>query len=131
VGGIGLVAGPIGLWAMRERRDPAAVEADQKGLDRGFILLLVLTSATGLALLAFRESAAMGVLLIVHLAFVLTLFVTLPYGKFVHGLYRVAALIQYARETQSPAPEAEPPARPVPEVHQVVQLFERVAGNDE
>lgn len=101
VGGIGLVVGPIGLWAIHGHRDPATVDPDQKGLDRGFILLLVLTSATGLALLAFRESGAMGLLLMVHLAFVLTLFVTLPYGKFVHGLYRVAALIQYARETQT------------------------------
>ena len=31
----------------------------------------------------------MGVLLIVHLGVVLALFVTLPYGKFVHGFYRV------------------------------------------
>jgi citrate/tricarballylate utilization protein len=77
------------------------VDPDQKGLDHGFILLLVLTSATGLALLAFRDSAAMGILLIIHLATVLTLFLTLPYGKFVHGLYHVAALIRYARESRS------------------------------
>ena len=99
VGGIGLLVGPVGLWAIRERRNPATVDPEQQGLDRGFILLLVLTSATGLALLALRDSAAMGMLLIVHLAIVLTLFVTLPYGKFVHGLYRAAALIQYARES--------------------------------
>jgi citrate/tricarballylate utilization protein len=29
---------------------------------------------------------------------VFALFVTLPYGKFVHGLYRYAALVRYARE---------------------------------
>jgi len=103
VGGVGLIAGPIGLWAIRARRDSATIDADQHGLDRGFILLLVLTSATGLLLLAFRESAAMGTLLIVHLACVLALFVTLPYGKFVHGLYRTAALVQYARETHASA----------------------------
>jgi citrate/tricarballylate utilization protein len=101
IGGIGLIVGPVGLWAIRDRRDPAVVDSAQQGLDRGFILLLVLTSATGLALLAFRNSAAMGMLLIAHLAIVLTLFVTLPYGKFVHGLYRAAALVQYARESGS------------------------------
>jgi citrate/tricarballylate utilization protein len=101
LGGIGLVVGPVGLWAIRGRRDPGTVDPEQKGLDIGFILLLVLTSATGLALLAFRDSAAMGMLLIVHLAFVLTLFMTLPYGKFMHGLYRAAALIQYAQESRS------------------------------
>ena len=40
----------------------------------------------------------MGALLIVHLGIVLALFVTLPYGKFVHGLYRLAALVKYRRE---------------------------------
>jgi citrate/tricarballylate utilization protein len=34
----------------------------------------------------------------VHLGSVLALFVTLPYGKFVHGLYRLAALVKYRRE---------------------------------
>jgi hypothetical protein len=29
--------------------------------------------------------------------------VTLPYGKFVHGLYRAAALSKYARETHDRA----------------------------
>jgi len=101
VGGIGLVVGPIGLWTLRERRNPATVDTDQKGLDRAFILLLVLTSLTGLALLALRDSVAMGPLLLLHLALVLTLFLTLPYGKFVHGLYRTAALIRYARESRA------------------------------
>ncbi len=104
IGGIGLVVGPIGLWILRSRRDPETMDPEQKGLDRAFILLLVLTSVTGLALLVFRDSAAMGMLLIVHLAFVLTLFVSLPYGKFVHGLYRIAALIRCARESRATAP---------------------------
>jgi citrate/tricarballylate utilization protein len=38
--------------------------------------------------------------LIVHLGAVLALFVTLPYGKFVHGLYRAAALVKFARESR-------------------------------
>ena len=40
----------------------------------------------------------MGALLIVHLALVMTLFVTMPYGKFVHGIYRFAALLKWALE---------------------------------
>jgi citrate/tricarballylate utilization protein len=31
---------------------------------------------------------------------VLALFVTLPYGKFVHGIYRTAALINFAIENR-------------------------------
>ena len=43
----------------------------------------------------------MGVLLMVHLGAVLALFVTLPYGKFVHGIYRTAALLKYASERET------------------------------
>ena len=48
-----------------------------------------------------RNQAAMGALLVVHLGAVLALFVTLPYGKFVHGIYRTAALMKYAREQET------------------------------
>jgi citrate/tricarballylate utilization protein len=108
LGGIGLVIGPLGLWAIRRQTDPATLDPNQQGLSRAFILMLVLTSVTGLALLAFRATAAMPLILIVHLAVVMTLFATLPYGKFVHGLYRAAALIQYARECRSEANRAMP-----------------------
>jgi citrate/tricarballylate utilization protein len=40
----------------------------------------------------------MPALLVVHLAIVLALFLTLPYGKFVHGTYRAAALMKFRRE---------------------------------
>ena len=43
----------------------------------------------------------MVLLLIAHLGVVLALFVTLPYGKFVHAIYRAAALAHYHREPRS------------------------------
>jgi citrate/tricarballylate utilization protein len=46
----------------------------------------------------FRETAAMGTLLTVHLGFVLGLFITMPYGKFIHAVYRYAALVRNALE---------------------------------
>lgn len=67
-------------------------------MDRAFILLLLLISASGLALLVFRDTAAMAALLAIHLGFVMGLFLTMPYGKFAHGLYRVAALLKNAIE---------------------------------
>jgi citrate/tricarballylate utilization protein len=71
-------------------------------MEVGFLVLLLLTSVTGLALLALRETAAMGTLLLLHLAVVLALFVSLPYGKFMHGIYRFAALVKYSAERARP-----------------------------
>jgi citrate/tricarballylate utilization protein len=99
-GGLGLLVGPAGLLVVRRRRDSALADADQDGLDESFILLLWLTSLTGLILLVLRDRAVMGYLLAIHLGAVLALFVTLPYGKFVHGLYRTAALVVYAAEQE-------------------------------
>ena len=98
LGGVGLAAGSGGLWVLHGRRDPLLADPAQGPGDRSFLALLFATTVTGLALLALRTSAGMGVLLIVHLATVLALFVTLPYGKFVHGAYRVAALVAFERE---------------------------------
>lgn len=101
IGGLGLVVGPVGLLALRRRRDPALADPDQRGLDLTFTLLLLATSVSGLALLVLRDSAAMGWLLLGHLACVLTLFATMPFGKFVHGLLRTAALLLFALERSS------------------------------
>jgi citrate/tricarballylate utilization protein len=97
-GGLGLLIGPSGLLACRRHRDAARDAPGKSQLDVSFIALLFLTSLSGLVLLAWRDGPAMGALLVVHLALVLALFLTLPYGKFVHGVYRTAALVQYARE---------------------------------
>jgi citrate/tricarballylate utilization protein len=40
----------------------------------------------------------MGTLLAIHLGLVLALFITMPYGKFVHAVYRYAALVKNAKE---------------------------------
>ncbi len=98
LGGIGLLVGPIGLLAERWKRDPVLVDEQRFGMDAAFIVMLFLTSLTGLALLILRETSAMGPLLALHLGVVFALFVTMPYGKFVHGIYRFVALVRYARE---------------------------------
>jgi citrate/tricarballylate utilization protein len=72
-------------------------------MDRGFIALLFLTSATGLALLVWRDTGAMAFWLAVHLGVVMALFLTLPYGKFAHAVYRCAALLKFAIEKRQPS----------------------------
>jgi citrate/tricarballylate utilization protein len=101
-GGIGLVIGPVGLLWMNLRRDAAHGDVAQRPMDRGFIALLLLTSLTGLALLAWRDTGFMALLLAVHLGVVMALFLTLPYGKFAHGIFRSAALLKFAIEKRLP-----------------------------
>ena len=97
-GGLGLLVGPAGLLWLNLRRDPLHGDPRQRPMDRAFLMLLFLVSLTGLALLAGRETGAMAALLVVHLGTVMALFLTLPYGKFAHAAYRVAALLKYATE---------------------------------
>ena len=61
-------------------------------------MLLFVVSLTGFALLAWRDTGAMALLLAVHLGTVMALFATFPYGKFAHGIYRSAALLKWAIE---------------------------------
>ena len=100
LGGIGLVIGPIGLLVAKSQRDRVLVDEARTGMDTAFTVMLLLTGMTGLVLLVLRETAAMGPLLALHLGFVFALFITLPYGKFVHGIYRFVSLLRYARERQ-------------------------------
>jgi citrate/tricarballylate utilization protein len=102
LGGAGLAIGPLGQWRERRRRDPALGDAAQRGLDDALIVLLWLASVTGLLLLGLRARPIMGLLLMVHLGVVLALFVSLPYGKFVHGFYRLLALAKDAAEQSPP-----------------------------
>ena len=89
VGGITLLAGAAGLLRTAN--------------DLTFILMLILVAFTGLLLLALRTTPMMGPLLAIHLGIVLGLFVTMPYGKFVHGFYRFAALLRDAIEKRQTA----------------------------
>jgi len=98
LGGIGLLIGPAGLLYLNLQRNSAHGDASQKPMDRAFIVLLFLISASGLLLLAYRDSAAMATLLAVHLGFVMGFFLTMPYGKFAHGIYRVATLLKNSIE---------------------------------
>lgn len=102
IGGIGLLIGPAGLLWLNLRRDPKTADLSQKPMDLGFIALLFLTSLTGLALMLWRDTAFLALLLAVHLGVVMALFVTLPYGKFAHGIFRSAALLKWAIEKRMP-----------------------------
>jgi citrate/tricarballylate utilization protein len=97
-GGVGLLIGTSGLLFLKRQSDRAPAVQSMRSMDVAFLWLLFLTSLTGMLLLALRETAAMGTLLAIHLGVVGGLFITAPYGKFAHVVYRYAALVRYAIE---------------------------------
>ena len=98
IGGIGITIGTSGLIWVKIISDPAPAVARLMSTDFALLVLLWLAAMTGLVLLAMRTTAAMGVLLALHLGIILALFLLLPYSKFVHGLYRSLALLRAAAD---------------------------------
>jgi citrate/tricarballylate utilization protein len=98
VGGFGLIVGPLGLLHEKFRRDPILQDKAKYGMDVAFLAMLFMTSFSGIALLLLRATPAMGLTLALHIGIVFALFITMPYGKFVHGFYRFVALVRYAKE---------------------------------
>jgi citrate/tricarballylate utilization protein len=98
IGGLSLLVGTGGLLYLKRRMDRAPAATDTIGMDVVFTALLFMTSLTGLLLLCLRATPLMGSLLAIHLGVVAGLFLTMPYGKFVHGIYRYGALVRNAIE---------------------------------
>jgi citrate/tricarballylate utilization protein len=100
VGGAGIAVGTAGLAWVKATGDAAPLARKTVGGDVALLFLLFMSAVTGLLLLAVRETGAMGIVLAVHLGFVLALFLLMPYSNFIHGAYRLAALIRNAREAR-------------------------------
>jgi citrate/tricarballylate utilization protein len=97
-----LCVGTLGLFKLKLQRHPLHGDPAQKPMDYGFIALLFIIGASGLALWALRGHAQMPAALAIHLGSVMALFATLPYSKFAHGIYRTAALLRHAVEKRQP-----------------------------
>ncbi len=106
VGGAALIVGTGGLIWFKSRSDRQPEGTGASGMDYVFLVTLGLTALTGMLTLIFRATAAMGSMLILHLALVAALFATAPYGKFVHFVYRSLALIRYEIEQRQPPQRA-------------------------
>jgi citrate/tricarballylate utilization protein len=101
-GGLSLLLGTASLFKLKLQRHPEHGDAAQKPMDLGFIALLFLISASGLALWLARGQTSMPAWLVVHLGAVMALFATLPYNKFAHGIFRTASLLRHAVEKRQP-----------------------------
>jgi citrate/tricarballylate utilization protein len=103
VGGIALALGTVGLLWIKLKSDRTPAADGAYGMDYLFLVILCLTALSGLLLLSLRATPALGSLLVAHLALVAALFATAPYGKFVHAVYRTAALVRYYAEQENQA----------------------------
>ena len=97
-GGILLVIGCTGLaWLkIRAERQPGAARV--WGGEMAFVLLLAATGVTGIMLYLAADTAAVPILLALHLGTVLAFFLLMPYSKMVHGFFRFAALLRDAQQ---------------------------------
>ena len=102
VGGVALIIGTGGLIYFKLRSDHEPAAASVSGMDYVFLVTLGLTALTGMLTLILRATAAMGSILVLHLACIAALFISAPYGKFVHAVYRTLALIRYEIERNQP-----------------------------
>jgi hypothetical protein len=72
------------------------------------------------------KSPWLPTLLATHLDSIMALFLTLPYGKFAHGIYRCADLIRFSLEKREPSQlviKEESPRKPIlPEATHVLLL---------
>jgi citrate/tricarballylate utilization protein len=97
LGGILLTIGASGLLRLRLRSTHLHAEREAS-LNLSFIVALDAVAVSGLLLLVFRTTQAVDVLLVLHLGTVFALYVTAPYGKFIHAIYRTAAVLRYNNE---------------------------------
>jgi citrate/tricarballylate utilization protein len=102
IGGVALIIGTGGLIWFKLRSDSAPSGKGASGMDYVFLVTLGLTALTGLLTLILRATTAMGSILVLHLACIAALFISAPYGKFVHAVYRTLALIRYEIEQSRP-----------------------------
>lgn len=103
LGGLSMTLGISGLLWLKWRGDPTPTAPEARAAEVALLLLLLEVAVTGLALLAFRETAAMALLLAIHLGCVLALFLLAPYSKLVHAGYRFLALVIDAVERGGPS----------------------------
>src|SRR5579864_359235 len=84
LGGIGIIVGATGLLALKWRSDRDPADGSSLNLDWLFLVSLNIVALTGMLLLLLRDTPLMGILLVIHLATVLALYISAPYGKFAH-----------------------------------------------
>ena len=104
IGGLAMMVGTAGLYWLKLVGDPEPSARKHLGSDYALLMQMFMAAATGELLLVLRESSVMGLLLAIHLGIIFSFFALMPYSKFVHGIYRSAALLRNAQERLTAKP---------------------------
>lgn len=94
VGGIGLVVGCVGLTGLKMRSSQVTSFAQMTVKDYGLLVSLTFLALSGLATLLTRDTAAFGIVFLIHLASLVEAFAMAPYSKFMHICFRFSALVR-------------------------------------
>jgi citrate/tricarballylate utilization protein len=106
LGGIGLIVGCAALLVLKSRASTVTGAARMTVKDYGLLVALLFLALSGIAVLLTRDTAAYGIVLLVHLAAVAEAFAMAPYSKFVHIVFRGCALIRDNLERDAARPAA-------------------------
>lgn len=93
-GGGALILGTSGLLALKWRLRSPAANRPMLSMDLVFLGNLDAVAVSGMLTLLLRGTALLGPILGLHIACLFALYVTAPYGKFVHSVYRFAAILE-------------------------------------
>lgn len=113
---LALVVGAVLLLVNRARSDDPQV-GGTTAFDRFFLWVVAAVILTGVLSETLRfvaPPAAAVTVYLLHLSVVMTLFITFPYSKFAHILYRTLAIIHQRMATAPQAEESQPALAPAP-----------------
>jgi citrate/tricarballylate utilization protein len=99
VGGVAVVISCAGLLIRNRLRTPAlATRASERG-DAALLISLMIVAVTGIVLLIVQKATGeVRIVLLIHLGAVAGLYLFAPYGKLMHAVYRLAAIVVDVRE---------------------------------
>ena len=101
VEGVGIADGCAALLWLKYWASAAASFAQMTTKDYGLLTGLEFLSLTDLATFFSRDTAALGPVLLIHLAAIVASFGSAPNGKFVHLIFRFPALVRDNAEAAS------------------------------
>lgn len=97
-GGVMQIVGCSALIRLKLAASIVPASTTMRSLDFAFLAMLLLVNITGLTVMVLRTTPLLGFLLVLHLGACGGLYLTIPYGKFVHFIYRYAALLRNRQE---------------------------------